>query len=196
MKKYYIGLIVLALLAGGLLIYIVGLGVQGRDDKKTYEAASKAADKLNSYINDKQQIPDSLAKAGITDVPGTIKYEKLSSTRYKFCATFKTDRGYSTGAGSVVTDTLFGTLYGGQFDYDSYGESSYEPSSLYLSYYYRKGENCQTVKPYLRSSNSFNFSNDFETDFSDLYQESYNQYCTPTIPEGYEAYCQSLQSNL
>lgn len=153
MKKYRIGLIVIGLIVAGLSIYVLSLGVKSKQDKKTLEAAQKIAKSLNAYISREQEIPDSLQEAGINDVPQTINFSKTSNRAYKFCATYNTDKSYG---GFDLTSTLTGAALSGLssgMSLEDY-ESSYTPSSLYISYSYHKGENCQNVSPNLRSSSS------------------------------------------
>lgn len=182
MKKYFIGIGIIGVIVFGLSIYIISLGVQSKQDKETYEKGSDAATKLNSYIRTNREIPDSLEEAGITDIPDSITYTKNDST-YEFCATYKADRGYG---GSDITSVVTGAAlrnYDYEYDYD---DSDYQPSTLYLSYSYKKGENCQTVKPIgLRSSRSSD--NDR---FNDSSSSTYELYCgTESLRQRYESYC-------
>jgi hypothetical protein len=96
---------------------------------------------LNSYVETSQTIPGSLRQAGVKSVPKTISYQKLSSSSYKFCVTYK---GTSSGfdAPGVVNNLMTGSS-----DMSSGGLSdNSDNNDLYISTTYYKGVNCQTVK--------------------------------------------------
>lgn len=148
MKKYYIGLLAIALLTLGLIIFVAGKGMDERQDKVTQKKVTEISQKLNSYVSKNKKIPQTLKEAGVDNIPGTIKYEKVSATTYKFCATFKKKSSYA-GA-PMLTSLIWGggvqsTRDDSQYDY--YSDSNDEASSLYM-YSHKEGENCQTVKPY------------------------------------------------
>lgn len=63
-------------------------GVKHQDDQ-TQRATLDIGDKLYSYTNDKQFVPESLAQAGIHKVPPTVTYKKLSVNTYQLCSNFK-----------------------------------------------------------------------------------------------------------
>lgn len=145
--KYYIGVVVLVVFAAGLVGYTIASGSDAKTDKKTTEKANAVAMKLDSQISMDGKIPENLDALGVKDIPPTVTYKKISDEKYKFCVTYKS-------AGSAFDAGLFslfgGALYGGAL---SAGAESYEPSEGYLDSYYliynhKKGENCQTVKPY------------------------------------------------
>ncbi len=167
MKKYYIGLLLLAALTLGLTIFTVQKGMAGKQDKQTESKAKEIAEQLNDYVDDNNQIPESLDAAGARDVPATITYTKLSDERYKFCVTYKSaSRGYGVGTSEV----LLGALSRGAGDFEIDYPDDYEPSYLYLGYGHKEGENCQTIKPYI--SQQFN---SFDEDFDwDAYFDSFN----------------------
>lgn len=152
MKKYYIGIIILSVLTIGLTGYVIFQGASSKQDADTYEKANKIATKLNNYISKKREIPTSPKAASIDDVPDSISYTKKSDSEYEFCVTYKhASQGYGE---SDVTSLLTSSFYGSQSrqSYDDYSsDSSYKPSSLYLSYSYKVGKNCQTIKPYTYS---------------------------------------------
>lgn len=151
MKKYYIGIIVIAIATAGLVIYTITLGAGSKQDQKTEKSANEIAQKLNSYVSTNQKIPESLNEIGVKDVPSTIIYTKKSTSQYEFCVTYKTASSY----GPDITSIFWGSaLQGAQENYDDYGSSNsnYEPSYLYVSYYHKKGKSCQTIKPYLYGS--------------------------------------------
>jgi hypothetical protein len=143
MKKYYIGVLAICAAALVIFVYVAALGISTKQDAKTLKAAQSAADKLDSYIDQHQSIPATLEQAGITDRPDTITYEKQGTTSYKFCATYK---------GSSAPDLASPlALYTGGFPATDSSNSAY----LYISPQYKKGQNCQTVTPYLYSSNYY-----------------------------------------
>jgi len=134
----------------GLLIFQAS---SVRADAKTEKEATRIAEKLNTYISRKQKIPMSLSAANISDVPASITFTRDSSSRYTFCAEYKSaSSGFS---GSSVTSSLMGA---GMRDYSSYS-SSYEENNLYISPTHKKGKNCQTIKPSL-----YDWSSDYNYD--------------------------------
>lgn len=171
---------VLGILTFGLMAYVIILGVQSRQDVKTEKRAQEIAEKLNSYISKNQEIPESLSAADIKDVPDTIKFSKTSDEKYKFCVTYKAAKGYG---GGDITSVLYGAAasqtYGSS--YDSY-QSDYEPSTLYIGYTHKKGEDCQTIKPYIYNYDSYNSYDDPYCDPSSQYYDTYKDYCLQVGP--------------
>lgn len=183
MKKYYLGLIFLGLLTLGLGGYVISLGLQSRQDAKTEKKVQEISETLNSYVDANQTIPEDLEEAGIKDVPSTISYTKLSEEKYEFCATYKAAKGYSGGGvTSLVTGAVFAGLTGvNSSSYDSDAYYDYEPSALYPSYYYTKGKNCQTIKPYLATiTPDDDSSTPYWCEPTYAEYESYKQYCSLT----------------
>ena len=182
MKKYYIGLLVLAAIVVGLLGYTLYQGGLAKQDKVVLDRATEIADKLNNYVSTENKIPASLSAADIDDVPEAISYKKLSDEKYKFCVTYKSaSRGYGVGPTEVLTAALMQQYAAGAYDYGD----SYEPATLYVdSYGYTKGENCQTIKPYLSSS-------------LDDTTNSQAQFCDPEgeFYEFYKDYCAGLDED-
>lgn len=163
MKKYYIGLLALALLTTGFAIFTVLKASAQKQDKETERKSQEIATKLNAYVNKNRRLPETLDEANIKDVPTTIRYVKESDSIYKFCETYNNESSYG---GSGITSLLWGTALQNyddtQYDDDFYNDTSYNQSSLYPSYSHDKGENCQTVEPYsIKNSyinNSYNQS--------------------------------------
>lgn len=153
MKKYYIGLLAITLLSIGLVIVTVGAGLTEKNDKVTEKKVNEISRELEQYISSKKKLPENLDEAGIKNIPSTIKYEKLTSSTYKFCATFKKASKY--GGTSLLTSLLWGGGIGNSEDEGSVElNSDYdnrERGSLYM-YSHKAGENCQTVRPYSLSS--------------------------------------------
>jgi len=184
MKKYYTGILILALVTLGLTGYVVNLGLKTRQDVKTEKSANDIATKLNSYIQKEQKIPKDLKAAGVTDAPGTISYTKDSEKAYTFCVTYKEAKGYGSDITSTLTSAATSRYFG-----SSGSESSYKPSSLYLSYIHKKGENCQTVEPYLYNRSSSSSSSSLYNSTSQLcdpegeYYEYYKDYCGDTAED-------------
>ncbi len=158
-KKYYIGFVVLGVITIGLTIFTLTQAVSGKQDIETYKKGSQIADDLNAYISKQDKIPENLEEAGIKNVPSTIKYTKKSSSEYEFCATYKAEKTYSS---NDISSVLFGSaLNSASGEGGSDSGTDYARESLYLSYTYKKGENCQNVKPYSLEDSSFD---DFKFD--------------------------------
>jgi hypothetical protein len=184
MKKYYVGMLVIGLIVLGLSGYVISMGMSAKADKKTFKTSQEIAEDLNAYVRTKKAIPDSLEEAGIKDVPSSIRYQKMTGGTYEFCVTYKADKSYgSADVGSV----LYGAALGGAINDSTYEryQSDYTSSTLYINYYYQKGENCQTVKPIIRSSSSSSRNNN----------SLYDIYCTGSNSSRYETYCASLEEN-
>ena len=168
MKKYYIGILILLALTLGLTGYTFVQAAGGKQDKETEKKAKSIASKLNNYITRNQKIPEKLSDAGIKDVPTTVTYSKLSSKEYKFCVTYKSAKGYSSsGPGNFLFDP-FSQRYVDMAQEET-SNSDYKSSYLYLSYTHKKGQNCQTITPYIRSSiynNYYDYGT--PTDFENL----------------------------
>lgn len=157
MRKWNIGLSVLGVLAAGLFVFVLIQGLQSKQDRVTSKAATGIAEKLNKYVDDKQEVPSSLAAAGITDVLSTISYHKKSDDTYQFCMTFKqsnidvssnvaqdlygatTDRGLSSNGGSSYSDSYY----------------SNNASSLYIDSTHKAGKQCQTIQTYVYTSDPY-----------------------------------------
>jgi hypothetical protein len=184
MKKYYLGLLVISLVVLGLAGYTINLGAQSKQDKVTYEKAKDVSEALNEYIENEGEIPENLESLETEDIPSTIKYKKVSSTEYELCLTYKADKSYG---GSDITSVLTGAALGGMygdFDMSDY-EADYKSSYLYINPYYSKGENCQTIEPYL------GLSSNIELDSGD----EYKTYCTGDYQAYFKEYCESLEAS-
>lgn len=187
MKKYYTGLLVIGLVTLGLAAYVLNLGAQSKQDKQTYEKANELAEKLNNYTSETGNAPVTLEDAGAENVPDTISYQRVSSSEYKFCATYKTDRGYGTGD---ITGALTGAALSNMYDSElSSEQASYSPSYLYVGYTYKKGENCQTVK--IRSFGSSRFNSE-ESESSDTGESLESIYCSEQYRDTFAEYCAEL----
>lgn len=155
MKRYYIGFAILTLAVLSIAIVVISKGAAGKQDIQTNKKAQEAVSKINSYLSKNRTIPDSLSEAGVTDSPDTIAFTKLSEEEFKFCVTYKDDKSYG---GNDLTGVLWGAaLRDASFEENDsyYNDTEYSRSYLYLPYTYKKGENCQTIKPILRSSNIY-----------------------------------------
>lgn len=154
MFKYYVGLGVLGIFTIVILGITITKGVTAKQDNMTKKRSREIAKDLNTYVTKNKKIPESFDEAGIKDVPNTITYKKDSDTEYTFCATYK--EAYSYGS-SDPTSLLSGaslrrsSSYEDDSRYES-SASSYKSSYLYPNYTYKKGENCQTIKPYSNTS--------------------------------------------
>ncbi len=177
MKKYRLGLLILGLITIGLTIYIATLGLSTRQDVKTEKSIEDVGNKLNSYIDREQEIPESLDVVGARDVPSTITYTKLSEKEYKLCATYKAAKGYGSGdISSVVTGAIFSRYYG--YDSSLYeGSEDYKPASYYPSYTHKKGQDCQTIAPYFQQDYSSTFDDEEYCSPEGMYYQYYKDYC-------------------
>jgi hypothetical protein len=92
--KYKIAFLVLLLLTVGIAGLVLIEASTTKHDTNTNDTANNIATQLNSYVETSQTIPGSLRQAGVKSVPKTISYQKLSSSSYKFCVTYK---GTSSG---------------------------------------------------------------------------------------------------
>lgn len=168
MKKYYFGLIFIALITLGLAGYTLSLGAANKQDAKTEKKANEVAKELNSYITKQRKIPETLDEIGVKDIPESIRYTKKDTTKYEFCMTYKAASSYGTDIsglmmGAALRETTSKDTTSNY--YDDY--SSYEPSSLYPSYYHKKGKTCQTIKPYLYSYGNSTSSSTYNYDAGD-----------------------------
>lgn len=137
-KKYYVGLAILMAIMLACLIYTVSQAGAAKADKKTNEAVQKISNKLETYVISKG-VPDSLQTAGISDVPSTVKYTKLSDQKYKICFDYKqASSGFDAG---------WWSLLGGAFDQGT--DTSQSEDRTYfdysVQYKHKKGQNCQTI---------------------------------------------------
>jgi len=150
MKKYYVGLVVIGVLVFGLTIYALVASQASKKDLQTDKKAQDIVTKLNAYIDRQATVPDSLAAAGIKDVPDSIHYTKKASDTYEFCVKYNSASSYTD---TDVTGLLWGSYLRGSSgsSLDTSADSLTPASYLYLPYYHKKGENCQTVKPYVSS---------------------------------------------
>ncbi len=177
MTKYYVGLALLVVFAAGLVGYTIVSGADAKSDKKTTEAVMKIAPKLDEFVNTKGSIPDKLSEIdGVGSVPTTITYKKLSEEKYKFCVVYKTEAsGFDAGVTGIFTGALYGSALSGA-DYPA-SESYFDYYSL--TYNHKKGENCQTVKPYL---------NTYKDDQT-YYDSSSTDYGGSAVPAGTASVC-------
>lgn len=144
LKKYYIGITVLILIAFGFLVYTITQSGGAKKDRATNAVVESIGDKLDNNISDKNRIPVDLAEAGITKMPPSVTYTRLSDSQYKICFYYyQANNGLDADWSSIVTAGLNSTQTG-QSDH------SYFDSSLEFSH--KKGQNCQTVKPVLFDS--------------------------------------------
>lgn len=151
LAKYQVGFAVLGVLTFGLLIFVLLQAQAAKTDTATYKVATKIAADLQAYTSSKNTIPSSLQEIGATKVPDTIKYTKLSSSKYKFCVSYKAESGFSSGS---VTSTVLGAAYGGGAT-ASASQANADSSYLYVDSSHKKGENCQTIKPYIYDSSLY-----------------------------------------
>ncbi len=166
---YKIGLAGIGIFVLSLVIYVATQAGATKQDTQTYNAANSISQKLDTYIDSQGTIPDTLQTAGVSSVPSTISYAKLSDSSYKFCATYKTkDSGFDSGTSIIETIAAAESPIS--------GTTSSSADALYISPAHKKGENCQTITPPFLSSDfstSNNSDNSFDNSFgnpSDTYQ--------------------------
>lgn len=169
LRKYQIGLAVLGVAALIMLVLVLVQAQAAKADSATYDAAQKAASKLESYTSRNDAIPDSLSAAGVSDAPDTIKYTKLSETQYKFCVTYKSSSGFSS---SDVESRVLSGAYGSAYSSAQTSSDSQESSYLYISSTHKKGETCQTIKPYIYN----NYSSSSYSNSTSATAKCYTQY--------------------
>jgi hypothetical protein len=146
-KKYYIGFGVLIVLMLACVAYVFSQAGSAKADKLTDKTVEQISSKLEINIADKGIIPGSLEEAGIKDPAPTVKYTRLDDTKYKVCIEYKTgSNGFDAGWGSLL---LGGALNQG-FQPESNPDKTYFDSTVQFSH--KKGQNCQTVTPYLYGS--------------------------------------------
>jgi hypothetical protein len=144
MKKYYIGLAVLAFLALGAVGYTISQGSSAKKDKQTNDKFKEVASKLDPYTYNGSSLPSSLSAVGLKDIPPTIQYTKVSSTKFKLCVTYYNN--------SNLFDSGWYSLLGGYTSTTSDSNSSLQQTDTkaYIDtmviYSHKKGENCQTVQ--------------------------------------------------
>lgn len=140
-KKYYIGLAVLIVVALGFFGYAISQAGTAKVDKKTDDAVQKVADKLDIYTVSKG-VPENLAAAGVNDVPDTIQYTKIDSQQYKVCIDYKNAKsGFDAGWWS-----LLGGSVGASQDQTNQLDTNHSYFDSTVIYKHKKGQNCQTVK--------------------------------------------------
>ncbi len=203
MKKYYRGLIVLALLTLGLTAWVISLGIGSRQDVKTEKRAQEIATDLNEWVAKEEKVPDSLNAAGIKNVPDTISYSKKDADSYEFCVTYKAAKDYGS-EGGIVTPLITRAMSGVAADTSASMPiiEGYTNTALYFYGSHNKGKNCQTIKPYYYgkpipasasdspASTTETFpAPDSEASTIDLYEE----YCSPdSVYYQYtKSYCES-----
>jgi hypothetical protein len=148
--KYKIGLVLIAIFAIGLLVFVLSEASATKQDADTFNTASKIASKLNNYVASKQTIPSSLSAAGISDTPGAVSYKKLSDSKYSFCVTYKT-KSTNFSASDVEANLLTSSIDSGG---DAFSGQSSDNTELFLDGTHNKGQQCQTVKPSIVDFNS------------------------------------------
>jgi type II secretory pathway pseudopilin PulG len=149
---YKVGLGVIGLFTLGIFIFAVVQGAGAKQDTQTDKAAQKIASKLNDYVDNNQRIPKTLAEADIHENTAHITYTKISDEKYKFCVDYKTaSEDYTSSVESVVGRGLYGGVSSSSSSPSSSSEDQY---SLYIGTSHKKGQNCQTVAPYIYSASS------------------------------------------
>jgi hypothetical protein len=155
MLKYYIGIIVLFMFTIGLVVYTASTGADAKQDKKTADKMQEIASKIDSEITQSGEVPASLTVLKVKDVPSTITYTKVDASSYKVCVTYATaGNGFDAGWTSLVGGALASRGYSGT---DSTQQHDYLDTTT-LVYAHKKGQTCQTVKPYGLGSSGYNYN--------------------------------------
>jgi hypothetical protein len=153
-KKYYIGFAVLLLLTIVLVFYTLAQGSKSKSDAEANKKLEEISTKMDSYALKNNRVAVSLSDAGIDDSVSAISYTKQSNTSYKLCVTYQNaSNGYGADWTSIL-GPLFGSGYSADSSSDSLSSSSGHSylDTYTLKYHHKKGENCQTVHPYISSS--------------------------------------------
>jgi type II secretory pathway pseudopilin PulG len=157
LRKYQIGLAIIGVFTLVLIVIVLVQASATKQDTKTTRVANDIATKLEAYISDKQAIPSSLSAIDVSDVPTTISYQKLSSSSYKFCLTYKSaSSGFD--AASAVSEVASGSYGGSYSSLSDSSASSSDTSYLSIPDTHHKGQNCQTIKPYIFSDSSSTYN--------------------------------------
>ncbi len=182
LRKYKIGLAALGVLTLVLFVFVLIQGQSAKADTKTYDEAQKAATALETYTSTKGTIPESLSAAGDTSAPSSVQYTKVSDSSYKLCVTYKAASGFSS---SDVTSRVLSGAYGAS--YPPATNSDTTTSYLYISPDHKKGQNCQTVKPYLYGGYNSYYGGSSSTSSTDPYTLCDNQYAKDKNNTAYTA---------
>ena len=144
LSKYRIGLGLIGIFTLALLILVVTQASATKQDNVTYNQANKAADKLNNYTENYSLIPASLTAVGANNLSPNISYHKVSDTSYRFCVTYK---AASSGFNTTTVEQNIVTAAAGQGT--GFDSSATDNTALLIDTTHHKGQNCQTIKPYL-----------------------------------------------
>lgn len=156
MKKYYFGLVVLAILTVLATAITLTNANNAKRDEETSKKAESISMNLSEYLYQQNKVPATLAEAGITDVPSTITYQQLDSTRFKFCVYYdRASSSFDAGPLAFITGATYNAPVTGS---DDEQEQSYLDTYSF-SFIHKKGNNCQTVKPMLTTQSLDDFSN-------------------------------------
>lgn len=145
LRRYYIGLAVIAVGVLTITLTITALSWGQRTDRLTRYRISQAYQSIRNYSQSHQTLPSSLNVLGST-FEG-VQYQKITESIYMLCASFKTVRderpGYTSSTyypkvgSSVEVDLEIGKLK----LQDSFTNYTYLPP--YDSYYsHQTGRNC------------------------------------------------------
>jgi hypothetical protein len=157
LKKYYIGLALLMFFALGCVAYALTQASAAKADKKTNDALQGVGEALDRYTVRDGTVAPSLQAAGAKDVPSSITYTKLDTNKYKVCINYKTvSSGFDAGWFS-----LLGGFFGSGYNNQTYSYSGNTVFDTTVQYHHKKGQNCQTVAPYIYNDSSPSSSTDY-----------------------------------
>jgi len=146
LAKFKLGLIIIGGFVIVLLVMVVTQASATKQDNNTYNRAGSIADTLNNYVDTKNTIPESLVAAGIYDAPATISYQKLSSSKYRFCVDYK------TSASDFDVTNVEDNIIDPSSQANNSAVDSQTNTDLFIDTSHHKGQNCQVVQPYITSN--------------------------------------------
>jgi|GEM_PF-2803817 len=150
MLKYRIGFAVLGVFTLVLFIVVIVQASGTKQDNQTYKKATEVANKLNDYTGS-HPAPTDLSNIGVSDIPSTIAYKKITDSSYKFCVTYKS-KSANFSASDVETGLLTGSASSSADNFSSDSTAQYY---LTIDPSHDKGQNCQTIKTYYYGSTSY-----------------------------------------
>lgn len=137
---------IIILLATLLMVYVGFRLFQASKDVQTRKHANTIGTQLGEYITEKRTVPLTLEGAGITNVPKTVRYSYVSTTKFKLCADFQKFNNPSAGAFQKFINLLVNqpdnlAIETASTDGTIYGVAGFD--DLHLA-----GPDCQTVEYY------------------------------------------------
>ncbi len=159
LTKYRIGLSLIGLFTVVILVIVLVQASATKQDQQTFNKANDIAIKLNNYIDSSYSgtAPSSLLQAGITDVPSTISYHRMTAYTYYFCAKYK-NSSTDFNASSIEQNIIMRGFGGGADNSSDQGSYNNLPD-LEINPVHHKGWNCETIQLYNYNSNTPIYNN-------------------------------------